>query len=394
MKKLVMSLLAVCSICAMSLYSHPVSAIDFSKNENKYIKICSSSSLSRSQESTCRSFNSYLAKKNKDLKADIASSKQELSETNDNIDEVTKKVNTINKQIAAKEKEINYLLSSIKTVENNISKKEQQMRDRLYVMQTTYNSNWIVDFLFGSDDFSTFFSRLNNVNDITSYEKELVEDLNQQKADLSSQKQTLLNAKASLQSEKNSQVALQKKLTALKEKQKQEIANNEAESKKVSAAQQKIDDALSQMIANDTSGSGGSYVSGSSDVGNKIAQAALTRLGCRYYWGATGPSYFDCSGLVYWACNQAGVGIGRSTASGYSGSGKAISRGELQAGDIITFSYGSGVAHVGIYIGGGSFVHAAGLGSGTVGQYADQCVKTSPLAGYWSNYVYNYRRLY
>lgn len=394
MKKIVMSLLAVCSICSLSLYSHPVSAIDFSKDENKYIKICSSSSLSRSQESTCRSFNSYLEKKNKNLKADIASSKQELSETNDNIDEVSKKVDSINQKIAAKEKEINYLLNSIKKIENNIKTKEKQMKDRLYVMQTTYNSNWIVDFLFGADDFSTFFSRLNSINDITSYEKELVEELNQQQKDLSNQKQTLLDAKASLQSEKNSQVALQKQLTALKEKQKQEIAANEAESKKVSAAQKKIDDALSQMIANDTSGSGGSFVSGSSEVGNKIAQAALSKLGCRYYWGASGPSYFDCSGLVYWACTQAGVGIGRSTASGYSGSGQAVSRDQLQAGDVITFSYGSGVAHIGIYIGGGSFVHAAGLGSGTVGQYADQCVKTSPLAGYWSNYVYNYRRLY
>ena len=47
-----------------------------------------------------------------------------------------------------------------------------------------------------------------------------------------------------------------------------------------------------------------------------------------------------------------------------------------------------------IYIGGGSFVHASGEGSGTVGQYPDQCVKTAPLSGYWERYVYNYRRLY
>ena len=141
-------------------------------------------------------------------------------------------------------------------------------------------------------------------------------------------------------------------------------------------------------------GGGGSYVPGDSAVGNAIAQKALTRLGCRYWWGANGPNYFDCSGLVYWAYNQAGVSLGRTTAAGYAGSGKAISRSELQPGDVITFSYGSGVAHIGIYIGGGSFVHASGEGSGTVGQYPDQCVKTAPLSGYWERYVYNYRRLY
>ena len=78
----------------------------------------------------------------------------------------------------------------------------------------------------------------------------------------------------------------------------------------------------------------------------------------------------------------------------YSRSGKAISKSQLQPGDVITFSYGSGVAHIGIYIGGGSFVHAAGNGSGTVGQYPNQCVKTASLSGYWENHAYNYRRLY
>ena len=77
-------------------------------------------------------------------------------------------------------------------------------------------------------------------------------------------------------------------------------------------------------------GGGGSYVPGDSAVGNAIAQKALTRLGCRYWWGANGPNYFDCSGLVYWAYNQAGVSLGRTTAAGYAGSGKAISRSELQ----------------------------------------------------------------
>ena len=91
--------------------------------------------------------------------------------------------------------------------------------------------------------------------------------------------------------------------------------------------------------------------------------------------------YFDCSGFVAWAHRQSGVKIGRTTAAGYSRSGKAVTRAQLQPGDVITFSYGS-------------FVHAAGNGSGTRGQYANQCVKTSQLAGYWEKYVYNYRRLY
>lgn len=395
MKKLGISFLAFCSVFAMSLFPIDVHATDFEGQEDKYIKICSSN-LTNSNKKVCQEFNKYLKEKNQDLKEEIQDTKDDLSETNDNIEEVSKKIETLNSQIDEKNKEIDYMLKSIEKIKKDIAKKEEQMRERLYVMQTTYNSNWVLDFLFGSEDFSTFFSRIGSVNDITAYEKELVEELTQQKQNLDTQQKSLETAKENLESQKKSQEALQEKYIELKTAQQEKIKDSQQESKEVSSAQKKIDAALSELISRAPSGGGGggSYVPGDSAVGNAIAQKALTRLGCRYWWGANGPNYFDCSGLVYWAYNQAGVSLGRTTAAGYAGSGKAISRSDLQPGDVITFSYGSGVAHIGIYIGGGSFVHASGEGSGTVGQYPDQCVKTAPLSGYWERYVYNYRRLY
>ena len=395
MKKLGISFLAFCSVFAMSLFPIDVHATDFEGQEDKYIKICSSN-LTNSNKKVCQEFNKYLKEKNQDLKEEIQDTKDDLSETNDNIEEVSKKIETLNSQIDEKNKEIDYMLKSIEKIKKDIAKKEEQMRERLYVMQTTYNSNWVLDFLFGSEDFSTFFSRIGSVNDITAYEKELVEELTQQKQNLDTQQKSLETAKENLESQKKSQEALQEKYIELKTAQQEKIKDSQQESKEVSSAQKKIDAALSELISRAPSGGGGggSYVPGDSAVGNAIAQKALTRLGCRYWWGANGPNYFDCSGLVYWAYNQAGVSLGRTTAAGYAGSGKAISRSELQPGDVITFSYSSGVAHIGIYIGGGSFVHASGEGSGTVGQYPDQCVKTAPLSGYWERYVYNYRRLY
>lgn len=395
MKKLGISFLAFCSVFAMSLFPIDVHATDFEGQEDKYIKICSSN-LTNSNKKVCQEFNKYLKEKNQDLKEEIQDTKDDLSETNDNIEEVSKKIETLNSQIDEKNKEIDYMLKSIEKIKKDIAKKEEQMRERLYVMQTTYNSNWVLDFLFGSEDFSTFFSRIGSVNDITAYEKELVEELTQQKQNLDTQQKSLETAKENLESQKKSHEALQEKYIELKTAQQEKIKDSQQESKEVSSAQKKIDAALSELISRAPSGGGGggSYVPGDSAVGNAIAQKALTRLGCRYWWGANGPNYFDCSGLVYWAYNQAGVSLGRTTAAGYAGSGKAISQSELQPGDVITFSYGSGVAHIGIYIGGGSFVHASGEGSGTVGQYPDQCVKTAPLSGYWERYVYNYRRLY
>ncbi|MEG0275830.1 MAG: NlpC/P60 family protein [Coprobacillus sp.] len=409
MKKTLLSLITICSMLTVSIYTTPVMAIDFSKDESKYIKLCSSSSLTKDNKATCEEFNEYLSKKNANLKDEISDTKKELSQTNSDINSVSSKVNSISSQIESKSNEIDYLLSSINKVEKNISTKETEMKDRLYSMQTYYNSNTFVEFIFGASSFSDFFSRLNSVNDITSYEKELVDELTKQKEQLASQKATLLDAQASLQAQKNTQLALQDQLLDLKSSQQSEIKDNQAESNKVSAAQKKIDAALDALMAQAPSGGGGggSYVPGSSTAGNAVAQKALTKQGSRYWWGAPGggfgdgqgldnpnAKYFDCSGFVAWSHRQVGIKIGRTTASGYSRSGVGISKSQLQAGDVITFSYGSGVAHIGIYIGGGSFVHAAGSGSGTRGQYANQCVKVAKLAGYWESHVYNYRRLY
>ena len=281
------------------------------------------------------------------------------------------------------------------------------MRDRIYIMQSDYNANHFIEYLFGSENFTDFFTRISTLNDITAYEKELIEELTRQKKSLETQRAAVQEAEKSLQAKKNTQVALQDKLIALKVEQQQAIKDNQTESNKVTAAQAKIDAALSALMDNAPSTGGGSYVPGSSAVGNAIAQKALTRLGMRYWWGAPGggygdgqgldnpnAKYFDCSGLVAWAHRQSGVMIGRKTSASYANSGTRVTRSQLQAGDVITFNYGSGVQHIGIYIGGGSFVHAAGNGSGTRGQYPNQCVKVASLSGYWEKYVYNYRRLY
>lgn len=102
---------------------------------------------------------------------------------------------------------------------------------------------------------------------------------------------------------------------------------------------------------------------GSTDVGEvagsgaavTAVNAALGKQGSPYVWGAKGPDTFDCSGLTYWAYQQAGVSIGGSTKTQVS-DGKSISESELQPGDLIF--YYSPVSHVSIYIGDGKAVHA------------------------------------
>ena len=95
-------------------------------------------------------------------------------------------------------------------------------------------------------------------------------------------------------------------------------------------------------------------------TGQKIADAATSKQGAPYVWGATGPSSFDCSGLTSWAYNQVGKSIPRTSGAQASG-GTPVSLNALQPGDII--SYYSGASHVAIYIGDGKIVHAVNEGT-------------------------------
>ena len=83
--------------------------------------------------------------------------------------------------------------------------------------------------------------------------------------------------------------------------------------------------------------------------------AALSRQGLPYVWAAVGPDSFDCSGLMLWAWQQAGVVIPRDSAS-QSGL-REIPLERLQPGDLVTFY--SPVSHVGMYVGDGKVLHAS-----------------------------------
>ncbi|MGY1590678.1 C40 family peptidase [Geodermatophilus sp. SYSU D00708] len=96
-----------------------------------------------------------------------------------------------------------------------------------------------------------------------------------------------------------------------------------------------------------------------SDQVAAVLEKALAQVGDPYVWGGTGPDGFDCSGLTSYAYAAAGVSLPHSSRA-QSGMGVAVSRSQLQPGDLVFF--GSPVYHVGIYVGGGKMVHARTFG--------------------------------
>lgn len=99
--------------------------------------------------------------------------------------------------------------------------------------------------------------------------------------------------------------------------------------------------------------------SGGSGAAQTAVQTALAQVGDPYVWGAGGPNAFDCSGLTQYAYAAAGISLPHSS-SMQSRMGTAVSRADLQPGDLIF--YYSPVSHVSMYIGNGQMVHASTSG--------------------------------
>ena len=119
---------------------------------------------------------------------------------------------------------------------------------------------------------------------------------------------------------------------------------------------------------------------GGSPHGNEAAvviQAALSRIGSPYSWGASGPNAFDCSGLVMWSFQQAGISLPHSSQALAAG-GQPVAMSDMQPGDLVT--YYSDASHVAIYIGDGMMVHASTYGTP---------VKVAPVG---NAPIYNVRR--
>ena len=94
---------------------------------------------------------------------------------------------------------------------------------------------------------------------------------------------------------------------------------------------------------------------------NKVVKLAKKQVGKRYVYGATGPNAFDCSGLTSYVYSHAiGKYISRTTYSQvYQGKTVKVSTVSLKKGDLLFWGSKSSPYHVGIYVGGGQYVHAA-----------------------------------
>lgn len=130
-----------------------------------------------------------------------------------------------------------------------------------------------------------------------------------------------------------------------------ETVNREASASSEESSNAEESSSEEESSSNESSGSAS---------GAAIVAYAKQFLGCSYVYGGSSPSGFDCSGFTSYVYRHFGYSLNR-TSSGQRSNGVAVDKSNLKAGDILCFS-----GHVGIYIGGGSFIHAANPSKGVI----------------------------
>ena len=99
----------------------------------------------------------------------------------------------------------------------------------------------------------------------------------------------------------------------------------------------------------------------------EVAEFAKQFLGYSYAWGEESPEAgFDCSGLVYYVYQQFGYELYR-TSNAMAENGVHVEPNAIEPGDVLCFfTSGSYKGHVGIYIGGGEYIHSQDSSTGVI----------------------------
>lgn len=318
-----------------------------------------------------------MIEKKAEIDAQIKKLQEELTKLQQEIDAKVK----VFKQVQADIKEVD---ASIVETQKRIEQRSKILSERMAAYQAQDNTVGVyLNVVLEAKSFADLMDRVVAVKTLMDADQELVDQQEADKASLEQQKATLDEKQKELQKQfqelqqKESEMEVKKaeneaKSLALKAeiatKQEEERLEAERKAAEEEAARLRALQAATPVIQATQNNGGGEpqkiiVGSGAGTVSSGDAiSTAKQFLGRPYVWGGSNPSTgFDCSGLVQWSYKQAGVSLPRTASQQYLAT-QRISAGEARVGDLVFFSYGSGVAHVGIYLGNNTMIDAQNNG--------------------------------
>jgi cell wall-associated NlpC family hydrolase len=304
--------------------------------------------------------------------AEAAKAESKLQDLNDDLELKRTDLDAVNTALRATRDQISVTEEALARAQAAFEDSEARLADRADVIYRSGSVD-LLAVLLGTSSFEDFVTRLDLLNRITTSDAELV-------TQVEANRNLVADAKASLENRETEEVALRAQaqasadlVTAAVAKQSAYVASLTAEIKKLIKQEAERQAAIAAELARRAEAAASHPSTRPSDAGSlgdshpAASAAAKHYLGVPYLWGGTTPAGFDCSGLVQYAYRQVGISIPRTSRAQFAfGQFIPPSRTDLlEPGDLVFFAYGgdpANVHHVGMYVGGGVFIHAPGTG--------------------------------
>jgi cell wall-associated NlpC family hydrolase len=291
--------------------------------------------------------------------------------------------------------------SRLVVAKKNLAKARAQVSARLVALYTSDEPDTL-SVIFGASSLGDLIERIDSANRIADEDARIAAEVKHYRNEVQTRQEALVKAqadqekvvadraaqRASVQSQLAERQALyssiKDQIAQLEAAERARQARLAAQAKGAAKQQSAPAPAPAPAPSSGSSGSSGGSSGGSAPppaTHSSVVSIALQYLGVPYVWGGASPSGFDCSGLTMYAYAKVGVYLPHNAAMQY-GMGTPVSRSQLAPGDLVFFS---GLSHVGMYIGGGRFVHAPHTGD---------VVKISSLSEYWYSATYVGARRY
>jgi cell wall-associated NlpC family hydrolase len=294
-----------------------------------------------------------------------------------------------NRQLRHVEQQLRVNRKALGVARGNLSRAERKLARRLVSMYTSGDQQSSLAVILGAHSLDDMISRIEAANMMSKQDVTLVHEV-------TGYQRQIAHHRTVLRADRDQA----RRLVSTRAEQRSQIAGRRASAEHLYASvksqlqamisQQQAAQAAAAHAARAAASAQAATPKGSFGVGQPVSSPvppgrysgvvgiAMQYLGVPYVWGGASPKGFDCSGLVMYVFAQVGISLPHYTVAQYNyPDSVSVPRNELQPGDLVFFA---GLGHVGIYVGGGNFIHAPHTGSS---------VRIDSLNGGWYSSEYD-----